>query len=229
MAKRTNRKLTAAVPDIHLGHHDQDALDWCFRRLNKERPGHIVFLGDIFDFDSVSRFLKKPQFGHMFNQEVELGCKFIERVKALVYRLDCKVTIQAGNHEARLSKYLWRNAPELSEVPNFTIPRLMNIPKDWQYIQYNTGGIRIGEVIYFHGRKFNSNVCVSNIRKFCCSVVQGHSHRSSAHYLRRPDGKLIGAIEAGCLCSLNPTYASHVDWSHAMGWVEDDVPTLELK
>ncbi|RLC87847.1 MAG: hypothetical protein DRJ03_04685 [Chloroflexi bacterium] len=227
--KRMNKKLIGVVPDIHIPKHDPEALNWCFRRLTEERPGHIVFLGDMFDFESISVFLKKPSFDNMFSSEIKEGCKFVERVKRLQKKIGCKITMLGGNHETRLSKYLWKNAPELADIPGLTIPALMNMPEDWKYISYNSEGIMIDGVTFFHGRKYSNNVCASNIKKFYSSVVQGHGHRSTSHYVRRPDGKLLGAVEAGCLCELNPNYASHVDWSHAMAFVKNGVPYLELK
>jgi len=226
---RTNKKLIGIVPDIHVPQHDPKAVSWCFNRLREERPYKIIFIGDLFDFYSISVFLKKPSFTSRFAEEVFQGNKFIERVKHLQKSIKCKVAILAGNHESRLTKYLWKNAPALADLPELTIPSLFKFPDDWEYFSYNLEGIKADGVTVFHGRKYSGNVCIANLRKFYGSVIQGHSHRASAHYLRRPNGELIGAVEAGCLCDLHPDYSAHVDWVQAMAWIDNGLPFLELK
>ena len=143
----------------------------------------------------------------------------------LITRENGKINF-TGN--SRLNKYVIRNCPELEDMQALALREVIGIPRRWVTYEYNLNARLLDGVSYLHGRKFSGNVCLSNLKKYMGSVVQGHSHRASSQYLRLPDGRLIGAVECGCLCKLDPDYAADVDWSHAMGWAEDGIPYLDL-
>jgi len=143
----------------------------------------------------------------------------------LITRENGKINF-TGN--SRLSKYVVRNCPELSGLPQLALDEILEIPKDWRTYSYNLNAVRVDGVSYTHGRKFSGNVCMANLKKYMGSVVQGHSHKTSSLYHRLPDGRLIGAVEAGCLCDLCPSYAADVSWVHAMAWAQDGLPYLEI-
>lgn len=143
----------------------------------------------------------------------------------LITRENGKVNF-TGN--SRLSKYIIRNAPAVCGLPNIALRQVLNIPNSWRVYPYNLNAISVDGVKIIHGRKYSDTVCIRNLRKYMSSVIQGHSHRASAVY-RRHNGKILGGLEIGCLCDLHPDYAADVDWIHAMGWVEDGYPILELK
>lgn len=224
--KKLNKKLTAVLPDIHIPYQDDAAVEEALLRIEEERAGKIVILGDLMDFEAISRFNRKLEKRAAFEWELEFGKEWIKRFHKRFK--DREIHFLAGNHESRLSKYVVRNCPELSALPQLALEQVLEIPKQWNTYSYNLNAILIDGVNYIHGRKFSGNVCMSNLKKYMGSVVQGHSHKASSSYCRLPDGRQIGAVEAGCLCELNPSYASDVDWSHAMAWAENGLPYLEL-
>lgn len=223
---KLNRRLTAVLPDIHIPYQDKGAVEEALSRIEEERAGRIVILGDLMDFEAISRFNRKLEKRAAFEWELKLGRKWIsdfhKRFKGR------EIHFLAGNHESRLSKYVVRNCPELSGLPQLALEEVLEIPGSWRTYSYNLNAVRIDGVSYVHGRKFSGNVCMANLKKYMGSVVQGHSHRSSSQYLRLPNGKTIGAVEAGCLCDLRPSYAADVNWTHAMAWAENGLPYLEL-
>jgi predicted phosphodiesterase len=223
---KLNRKLTAVIPDVHIPYQDKQAVELCLQRIKEERAGRIVILGDLVDFEAISRFSRKLEKRAAFEWELGLGRKWIKNLSRRFRGVE--IHFLAGNHESRLSKYVVRNCPELSGLPQLALEEILEVPKSWRMYSYNLNAVHIDGVNYIHGRKFSGNVCMSNLKKYMGSVVQGHSHRASSQYLNLPSGKQIGAVEAGCLCDLNPAYAADVDWSHAMAWAENGLPYLEL-
>lgn len=220
--------LTAVVPDLHIPDHDEGAVEWALNLISDLRPDEVVFLGDMFDFMSISRFLKHPKQSRLFSDEVKTGKAF---VKMLASRLPKKAKVQiiGGNHEDRLAKYLFRHAPELADEPSLTVPALMEFPKKWVYYDPSVPNFQTQGVIVMHGRRFAGNVALANMRRYVCSVVQGHSHRVSTQYLRVADGRLLSSAECGCLCQLSPRYAGVTDWTHALGWIDDGLVTVQVK
>jgi len=223
---KRNKKLHAVLPDMHIPKHDMNAIENALNRVDEEKAGKVILLGDIADMEAISTFSRKLDKRAAFWQEIELVrgmlAYFQKRFKG------CEVHYLAGNHESRLSKYVTRNCPELSNIPALALEQILEIPKTWKFYPYNLNAVVIDDISYIHGRKFSGNVCMCNLNKYMGSVVQGHSHRASSMYLRLSSGKHIGAVESGCLCDLKPGYASDVNWSHAMAWCEDGLPYLEL-
>ena len=224
--KKIDKGLTAILPDIHIPYQDEGAVAEALDRIEEERAGKIVILGDLLDFEAVSRFSRKLEKRAAFEWELFQGRMWIKEFHKRFK--DREIHFLAGNHESRLSKYVVRNCPELSGLPQLALEEVLEIPKKWHTYSYNLNAVNVDGVNYVHGRKFSGNVCLSNLKKYMGSIVQGHSHRASSQYLRLPSGELVGAVEAGCLCDLRPSYASDVDWSHAMAWAENGLPYLEL-
>jgi len=221
-----NKNLHAIISDIHVPYHDMKAIDKALKRIDEEKPGKVILLGDIADFEAISRFSRKLDKRAAFWQEVEL-------VKGMLTYLEkrlkgCEIHYLTGNHESRLSKYIVRNCPELAGVPSLAFRELLEIPKRWQVYEYNLNAVVIDDISYLHGNRFSGNICGNNLKRYMGSVVQGHSHSSSAEYHRLPNGKVIGAVVTGCLCDLDPGYTSDVRWTHAMGWAENGLPYLEM-
>jgi len=223
---KLDKKLTAIIPDVHIPYQDKQAVELCLQRIREERAGKIVILGDLMDFEAVSRFNRKLDKRAAFEWELRLGRKWIKNLSRRFK--GAEIHFLSGNHESRLSKYVVRNCPELSGLPQLALDEILEIPKDWRTYSYNLNAVRVDGVSYTHGRKFSGNVCMANLKKYMGSVVQGHSHKTSSLYHRLPDGRLIGAVEAGCLCDLCPSYAADVSWVHAMAWAQDGLPYLEI-
>lgn len=226
------RKLAAVFGDVHCPYQDDEAVNWCLNRIRNEEPAWILIHGDMFDFENLSRFLKKPAFSMMFHDEVRECKKLVQRIERLRKKIGARVRFMGGNHESRLQKYLWRNAPALAEVPELCVPQLLKLPHEWDWMEHDQEGFWHEDTLIIHGRSYRAgSVCNANLRRYLASVVQGHSHRVSSAYKGVPGRRrhTIGAAELGCLCQIDPNYAKHTDWSHAMGWLVDGLPHVEMK
>lgn len=169
------------------------------------------------DFQSLSRFPKSPARAAALHKELIAGRRWIQRFEQEWAALD--VIFILGNHCARASKYLWKQAPELDCLPELAVPALLNVPDRWKVIPPG-GYVREQGVLIIHGNRYAQNTCSKYLDEYACSVVAGHSHRANSMTRRLPSGRVITAIEAGCLCSFRQCYTQLSNWSHALVVIE---------
>lgn len=205
------------LPDLHIPEHDAGAMWWALKSLMGARVDGLILLGDVVSLDAVSRFQKPPKGLTILEQELEAGRNFFGLLGQILPGLKERVYL-FGNHEARLSSYLIRNAPALVELPQVQLRQLLDLDADWVTVPYGQLVERQG-VIFQHGKLFGHNTCRKNLL-LGKSVVQGHSHRLGVVHHRFPGGAEIASIELGCLCSYVQNYTSVTDWTHAYGILE---------
>ena len=132
-----------------------------------------------------------------------------------------------GNHEYRLQRYVEENASALAGVRKpggkeeilslMDITRVRELGVEVVYSglieSYTTyGGLLVG---HFYRVNAKSAYTARNLlQKKHQSLVQPHVHRVGAHYKTRLDGKVLVAVEQGCLCQLNPHYMQNPNWQH---------------
>lgn len=214
------------LPDLHIPEHDLAATEWALAGLESAKIDGLILLGDVVSLDAVSRFQKPPKGLTILEEELEAGREFFSEVEAQFSRLRERVYL-FGNHEARLSAYLIRNAPALVELPQVQLRTLLGLAWHWQTVPYGQLIERQG-VIFQHGKLFGHNTCRKNLL-LGKSVVQGHSHRLSVVHHRFPHGAEIASIELGCLCRYEQNYTSVTDWTHAYGILEGGRVTVVSK
>lgn len=222
--KKTGRRAPPALrrprkagllPDIHAPKEDRAALRWAVKTLKDQEITHLILLGDLISLDSVSRFRKTLKTAASLPAEIQRGRQIVMWLEKQLPGV--KKTYLAGNHEARLYNYLLRHAPELAELPELEFKRLLQVPDDWQFVEYPKYIIEQG-VLVQHGRKFSRNATRARL-VYGCSAAAGHSHRVSMVHHKQPDGKTIQSCEVGCLCQWDQGYASMTDWGHACGTI----------
>ena len=126
-----------------------------------------------------------------------------------------------GNHEARLTKYLIRNANQVmllsvegQEIA--TIPFLFELKKlNVNYIDMITD-FKIAGVTIEHGeivRKKSGYTASNMLDMRGTSGISGHTHRQA--YISKTTTETRFWIENGCMCNLQPTpsYVKSPDWS----------------
>ncbi len=74
----------------------------------------LVLLGDFCDFYSISSHAKDPSVDRLLRDEIEECNKALDVLEGI---FDCSRVYLEGNHEARLNKFLARQAGELFGVP----------------------------------------------------------------------------------------------------------------
>lgn len=208
-------------PDTHDPWHDVRAVSIAMDIVTQYRPHGFCFLGDYHDAYSASRFDKHPD--RMFASLRDEICDGIELRNSIVTNSKAKkIVFLEGNHEFRIQKYIWNNAPLLH---HYIHPKaVLEIPRKWQYISYGQKGFyKIDRLAVFHGFKHNKQVASTMLTDMKCSVLFAHTHRYQVacqrHFFDGPlfsynVGWLGNAVKAADYCKVPP------DWVHmiTLGW-----------
>lgn len=216
-------KVTVCLPDMHVPLEDTGAMTWALAYTARLKPNHVILLGDVMDFRSLSRFPKSPAQAVALKQELKEGRRWIALFEEL-FR-PAKITFLLGNHCLRVSKYLWKQAPELNCLPELAVPALLRVPERWRVVPYRGYVIEQG-VMVTHGERYGRTATLSNLAEYGCSVITGHSHRAVLVDRRMPNGKILTGVEAGCLCKLNQGYSTTTNWVHALAVIQNGAVRL---
>jgi len=195
------------------------------RFLADQRPHGIHILGDLVDFYPISRFDRDPTRATGLQVELDAARKFLDTLRTTCPH--AKIILSEGNHEYRLRRYLWRQAPELSALRCLELGKLLGLAELGIDYRAHNQPYRLASLLLTHGqlvRKWSGYTARGHFEKYGCCVLHGHSHRLASFY-HRELGDTFGAWENGCLCVLDPEYAIAPDWQHGWSvvWTTGDV------
>lgn len=234
-ATGTNPKLVAILPDIHFPYEDKQALEAATRVVEALKPSRVILLGDVLDCSQFSRHSRRsPGEGAADDY---LQCE-VAPANSLIDRLlgSCdKVTMLAGNHEARIARWCAESGLGGSAALGTLDPKRLlseGRGREFEYIEYlaapgitnYTKVTASGSLIACHGWSFAENVAAVHLRKAkTASVVFGHAHRQQLVSERDPfSGRILKAWCPGTLSELSPLYAvggAPTTWTHGMSLV----------
>lgn len=209
-------QMHVVLSDQHIPFQDPLIEDLTIEFLKEHKPKVIHLLGDILDFYSLSRFDKDPARKQSLQGELDGALKYFARLRKACPR--ARIIYSEGNHENRLRRYLWSQAQALSDLRSLTFEELLGLKEHRIEWVDASKPYRIGKLLFIHGelvRRHSGASAKGHMDKFGCNVIHGHTHRLGAHYHRTFD-TMMGAWENGCLCDLNPEYATCPDWQN--GW-----------
>jgi len=210
--KRSHRNIII-LNDIHFPYHDEEILETIMYYIYESQVDMVILNGDTLDCQALSTFQDADR--APFSEEIDLARSFIKQLTKIAKHnnSECEFVWIDGNHEARLEKYLVRQAPELlglSVEGNkvLSIRNLMGLDElGWQYLSYSDFLALPGDLYVQHGHKVSkhSSSSVGNsMRDQGGSVIIGHVHRLGAFYVTNRLGTFRG-FENGCLCK-QPKY-----------------------
>ena len=161
------------VPDAHRPYHDERAWQLMLRAGRDLKPHHLVVIGDLADFYTVSSHSKSPKRALRLDEEltgVKVGLDELDALDAK------EKQFIAGNHEDRLTRYLQDKAPELFEI--VTIPDLLELEeRGWSYTAYKDD-TKVGRVNFTHDvAAAGRNAVFKALDTYQHSIVTGHTHR----------------------------------------------------
>ena len=214
------------VNDFHLPFVDEIALDLFKEFLKEEKPNRLIIAGDLIDCQEISTFNKIPKGGNELQKNFDQAKNLLAEFRNLIGR-NAKIDFIEGNHDFRIKKYLIMRAPELVGLRALRIEKLLGLeklkinfyPVKEEANKFQDNYIRIENIYVGHfdtARKGSGMTARSLLADKGVSVIQAHNHRMALITQRQMDGKLLVAVENGCLCSLNPTYIANPDWQ--LGW-----------
>jgi hypothetical protein len=111
-AAKDRGELIVAAGDFQFPFEDGDVFASFLTFLAAERPDRIVLTGDILDLTAASAFDRDPRLGMSIQDELQHSHNRLAEIRAAVGK-NAKIIFIYGNHEARMSKWLARKAPEL--------------------------------------------------------------------------------------------------------------------
>jgi len=209
--------------DFHGIFRDKKTCKMLFNFIKREKPDSIILNGDIVDFYSISKFDKDPSRKEDLQYELDDTYNLLVDIRNAAPQAAVRYT--EGNHEARLTKYLWSKARALASLRSLEIEKLLGLKE--LNISYHKGGIWVGDLFVYHGSLIRTKSALTahaEMAKNGCSGISGHSHRDGKAAVRQRGGQLVW-FENFCMCGLNPEYIEGIaNWTQ--GW---SVVTLQGK
>lgn len=193
------------IPDVHVPYHDTKAWKLMLKVGAFFKPKYVIVLGDFGDFYAVSDFQKDPSRASQLDVEVEACNEALDQLDAL--GASNKYFI-AGNHCARLERYLKTRAPELFSM--IKVEQLFKLrQRNWKYTPYRDD-VRIGKVYFTHDIGVAGRTTVfKTLDTYQHSIITGHTHRLAYVVEGNATGESILSAQFGWLGDV-----SKVDYMH---------------
>lgn len=212
--------------------HDDRALDIALQICDVERPDLAIFLGDVLDFASLSKYRQDPGFALTVQPTIDVAYEWIAKVMA--YSKAGRFI--EGNHDIRLQNTIVDNAKAAfglkragappAEWPVMSVPFLLNLDDlNVEYVGgYPSGATYINDnLAAIHGRKVGNDrrsAATMVVEDERVSVVFGHVHRIETTYRTRNTRgapTITVAHTPGCLCRIDGAVPSVKGGTDAFG------------
>jgi hypothetical protein len=216
--------------DVHVPFHDRVALSVAIAFARRQEPDLILINGDAMDFYGASSFDKDPRRRFRLADEIEHGKSLLEHIRDVFPKAEIKY--KEGNHEERLARSVWRDAPDLASVlspdgvPCVDLPTLLDFAGFGIEHIGNKQPILLGDHLYvLHGHEFRApmtnpvNPARGLYLRTKTNSICGDMHQTSQH----TEAGLVRTISCwsiGCLCNLRPAYMPLNKWNHGFAMVE---------
>lgn len=205
---------TLVAGDAQIPFQDPQAFERFQRAVVESQPDNIVFVGDMVDLPSMSRFAQRSEWVGGTQAAIDQYHTLLAQTRANAP--DANISVVHGNHEQRMDNYIQRNAAEVlglrranagNELAVLTLQYLVRYGDlDINSIDgYPNGTLWLEDNIKaFHGTnvaKGGSNAA-KYLREERETTLYGHTHRQELAYrtfARRVGQLTIAAASPGCL------------------------------
>ncbi len=224
---QNNVKRIISVSDLQYPYHDRKVWKAVLNFVKDFNPHIVIVNGDGFDFYDLSKYDKNPQRCGKLDLELE---GFRDEVLVPLGRaspLASERHYMEGNHERRFTKYLWHQAPALSNFKGLrNAGEAIDVEKFNMEYHNENQHLSLGHLLVLHGhiiRKHGGWTAKAHFERYGTSLLVGHSHRWGTFAVRDWKGCHI-AEEQGCLCDMNPEYDPHPNWQQgfAVAFIHSD-------
>ena len=220
MTKR--RERIVFVPDFQVPGHDPEAVA-LFCKITKEyvKPDRAIFLGDGINFDIISKHSKDKRDPSMEEELAAFDSVLTQMCKALGPK--CRKQYIKGNHSERLEKYLWAKAPEVADLPMFSLRNVLGLEKHNIEGPFNRIELVGGKFVAVHGHPFCQSSPGATAKKWLevegRSGICGHIHRLCIIGKTTYNETMVWA-EGGSLCKNPLPYLNErrADWQKGYVW-----------
>jgi hypothetical protein len=239
----TDTLTTVVVPDPQIGWwlvdgewipmHDPAAMSLAVTIVAKAKPSSVIVLGDVLDLaDWSTKFSRTPTAAGMTQATLDTAHEWLAQLVAAAN--GAPVSMIAGNHDARLNRYIVDNAAAAFGLKRANTPEswpVMSVPYLLRFgTDTNAGEIPVDyrpgypaaqvwlrdDIVAHHGKHTSAHRAARD--PVAVSTIQGHTHRLSVE-----TKTLLGLggapmhtvhVAAGCLCRIDgavPSYHSATD------------------
>lgn len=200
--ERSLDEFILVIGDVHAPFTDLGAVSYILLMAErfKDKLKYIVFMGDIFDMFSKSKFPKSMNI-YTPRDEMRLAKEliqdFVSKLKAIVPH--AKILILMGNHDIRPVKRVLENAPELEDAVESYMKTLFTFEGAITNHDYRQE-IIIGTYLFHHGYMSGLG---KHMRHHLMNVVSAHTHHGGCVYMNIRDpinprlNRVICEVNAG--------------------------------
>lgn len=179
------------VGDLHCPWENKEAIKKIVVIAKKEKPTHIVQIGDLYDMYQFSRYAKRLDMTP--EQELKKGRKAAENfwqvMKKAAPKARCYQLI--GNHDVRPYKSLLNKCPELESL--FKYKDLFEF-KGVETMPTSLQELVIGDVTYHHGYLTGLGY---HMAMWQSKAVVGHSHLGGVVFRNYGKGRTLWELNVG--------------------------------
>jgi len=221
------------IPDLHVPLHDNAAVECCLKAIGFIRPTIAIFLGDIGEWESVSKWMyakkKRPPVEYILNdihRDAAEVNEVLDRFDSIFHYNNVQRKIMMlGNHEVWLENFVTEHPYLVEYLPE----RIMRL-NERGYESYAHGTyLQIGELNFYHG---GHHVGVNHARQHAINlgtnVMYAHNHDISRASLANLNG-IHSAFSIGCLKKVQGEAnkwlkGRKMNWGHSFAivdWMED--------
>lgn len=206
------------IPDTHTPYHDERAWNTMLKAARRFKPNIVVVLGDFMDCYQVSAHDKDPARRERFEDEVAVANACLSEIEAATPIAERHFI--AGNHEHRLERLVWKNAPQLHSFVR--IEKMLRLKeRGWYYTPYQDF-LKVGKLYLTHDEGNAGAQAHEKARSsFESNVVIGHTHRMAISYRGSAKGTSNVGAMFGWLGSLDKIDYTHrvkaQQWQHGFG------------
>jgi hypothetical protein len=241
-ATQTPTDHVLVAGDFHFPEHDPAACNVLLETLRQLRPKQLILNGDTVDLLAVSRYPKDQRKVYQLRDEVAAFHAFLHEAVRIGSAWGLEIVETEANHSgngtaSRWHRYLSDRVPVLYAHPK--AEQLLHYENwfypEWAPIRLVESVVLNEELLVIHGdmvRKHAAYSARGHAEKWHFSVMHSHTHRMGATMERIPavggrEESVRRAYEIGCMCQLNPSYASAPNWTNGFAIVAlSDEPGL---
>lgn len=186
------------LADVHIPHHNQEALEIALRYGRKIQPDLIILLGDMLDCYQISSYSKDPSMPGMV-EEFKQGRAFLHRLRKMFPK--ARIVYCLGNHEARLEKYIFDHAGKIAGLVGDLMEHHLGTKE--LCIEVKRDPWMLGKLCVLHGQQLNGrggvNIPDTLYRQLGVSAICGHFHRSQTKIFTNFLGERFQCTSVGYL------------------------------
>jgi len=235
-ARTTATECTIIAGDFHFPHQCDKTVAVLLETVKRLKPKRFILNGDTVDLLAVSRYPKDQRTVHPLRDEVTAFHAFLHRLWSIGQAWDMEIVETEANHSgngtaSRWHRYLSDRVPVLyahDRAKELLAYETWFYP-EWCPIRLVESVVIADDLLVLHGdmvRQKGAYSARGHMEKWQSSVLHSHTHRMGQSVRRipgipgRPDA-IQRAYEIGCLCTLNPSYASAPDWTNGFAIVQE--------